>query len=657
MPAALLLILRPLLIWIVQIVVTTIIADIVASFLKQIVSGVAAHYGISEDDSKIVVTNQIIDLAATLGIGTGVLYSKLGIKAADYLGLKAAGTVTRKLSTAAAAKVGVKNAAPLAATEAKGILATVLKGETIWKGILFVMLLQQVGDWFIFGRPQLQGYIDAVFGKGAVELPTANDAPPPFSKGTWLDYYTGLENAGIVGIEGGAVAATLIYSRDQLVQLVWWGYSQLLKKGASPTETAVKKYIQANLRFKDTPVAAAIVKSTTSQPVTQAVVKTAPTQIQVYTGVVASGTLGAPAEFTARADDMIDDSNELKASAKNNLAAFLATLPGRYAYEIGIVNTIKTKGGFTQKGSPVQVLTGYTTGGKPKYKTIYNKFAQLVLTVTDDNGKVVKLATINLGPVNATSYQPTPIDLQTIQKAITPELFTNSLSSVTAIVAQQNIAVSPTAPSNPNPPAQNAVPYLTFTVNGTTPLKIPLDGTVFRAVGDSNGDAVYKRTGATITTIAVPQYTAATRFTDTDTGITYEVGQASTNPHNVVFLDTTYSGLATKRQSAYDVYRSQTGQEPLSLPEFNMADLQTVLAHTGGVLPSTDSSDAAPLLGQDATTLAAFYSANGKSLPSTADRAPLYEKLGLGPASTYAGTAEQNNRLLAALKTAGGGTL
>jgi len=49
-------------------------------------------------------------------------------------------------------------------------------------------------------------------------------------------------------------------------------------------------------------------------------------------------------------------------------------------------------------------------------------------------------------------------------------------------------------------------------------------------------------------------------------------------------------------------------------------------------------------------TLYDFYSALGVSLPDKKERAKIYEKLGLGKASDYSGTAEQNAKLLAALK-------
>lgn len=53
------------------------------------------------------------------------------------------------------------------------------------------------------------------------------------------------------------------------------------------------------------------------------------------------------------------------------------------------------------------------------------------------------------------------------------------------------------------------------------------------------------------------------------------------------------------------------------------------------------------------STLYDYYSSQGKPLPSVADRAPLYQSLGLGSAGAYFGTAEQNIALLGKLTSQG----
>lgn len=69
--------------------------------------------------------------------------------------------------------------------------------------------------------------------------------------------------------------------------------------------------------------------------------------------------------------------------------------------------------------------------------------------------------------------------------------------------------------------------------------------------------------------------------------------------------------------------------------------------------PAVASSATLPssaLLGDTATTLFEWYQAQGLALPNVATRSDLYADLGLGSKSYYTGTAEQNTKLLVALK-------
>lgn len=127
--------------------------------------------------------------------------------------------------------------------------------------------------------------------------------------------------------------------------------------------------------------------------------------------------------------------------------------------------------------------------------------------------------------------------------------------------------------------------------NGSVTYNLPDEGTVFRNTADINGDAVYKVVNGKLTTVASPSYTALTKFSTN--GQTYNAGDAiGGNPHEVQFLDPNYRGAATSPTSAFDVYKTQTGQDANSLPTFNLADIQSVLDRNNGVLPSTAKSEA-----------------------------------------------------------------
>jgi hypothetical protein len=89
-----------------------------------------------------------------------------------------------------------------------------------------------------------------------------------------------------------------------------------------------------------------------------------------------------------------------------------------------------------------------------------------------------------------------------------------------------------------------------------------------------------------------------------------------------------------------------TPEEALATPDF-AADAAPEVPSAPSIPTSTPVSTGA---GYGATTLSAWYQSQGQSLPSVSSRSKLYAELGLGNASYYTGTAEQNTRLLAALK-------
>jgi len=125
-----------------------------------------------------------------------------------------------------------------------------------------------------------------------------------------------------------------------------------------------------------------------------------------------------------------------------------------------------------------------------------------------------------------------------------------------------------------------------YTVNnGTVTFNLPDEGTVFRATGDTTGDAVYKVVNGKLETVASKSYTALTKFASG--GKVYNPGDTiDGSPRDVQWLDPSYRGGAVAPTSAYDVYKTKYGQDASALPEYNMGDIQTVLSRNGGILPT-----------------------------------------------------------------------
>lgn len=144
---------------------------------------------------------------------------------------------------------------------------------------------------------------------------------------------------------------------------------------------------------------------------------------------------------------------------------------------------------------------------------------------------------------------------------------------------------------------------------------LPDEGQIFRAVGDQ-GDAVYKIVNGVPQQIASQSWIANTDLRAPDgtiikagqpvpTGHLYEGGYRPVNPG--------FTGTWAARSSGRDAFQRQGGDWE-SLPEFNMADIQTVLNKTGGKLPTGATTQAAD------PTLVAYLkdgTVPGQSTPQT----------------------------------------
>jgi hypothetical protein len=252
-------------------------------------------------------------------------------------------------------------------------------------------------------------------------------------------------------------------------------------------------------------------------------------------------------------------------------------------------------------------VIGTSSNGAPKYKTVVNKFAVLYLYLLTDRGTRSKIATINVGPVNAVNFQVNASDLDEVAKRLSSVVTTSDIKQITNIVSDTPIAVTPTQQVQAPLPNYNISAKVAGDL-GYAFYKRPSDG--------SNPDRY----------IAVPDYK---------------------------FYDTSYSRVTEEE------YRRATGDKKdytnsgyfLDNGVFTKA---TTYAPSDTLPPATEQQIAKanlPWSGSlQATSIATFYDPNGKVYPSVAERAVLYEQYGLGSKSLYIGSAEQNIRLLAKLK-------
>lgn len=538
------------------------------AFLEKALDGIATFFvsteGVTNAEAEDSIAAEIVAFAGALGANAFLIRSRLPVRWADK--------VSKSIRAPKVTSTGTLKGAPATAAAVEKFRNFGFVGKTMSTlGLSFVAslpwlpsLLQNFLDQGTFNPTNANRALQAVGLGGVFQWPTAPKElqPGTYTAGEFLELFEQLSAAGAVGINNTFEQQSQVWDKGNLSQLINTIVGDLVIRGKKSDKTAIRAELSKYIISRGGGSLPATFSPSTYSP-TQSVFSTnAPTQIQIYTGVISNGALGTASEFVARPDDMINSVDELKAAAKNNLASFVQALPGKFYYELAIVNSIKTRGGFTQKGESVKVISGYNKDGKPRYKTVYHKFAVLQLGVLDETGRSVKLAKIVLGPVDAVGFQPTGAQLQDVAKLITPELFTSDIGQVNTIITPAPVVVTPTQPTNPNPPAYSPAP---------TPS--PAGGTAYQA-------------------------------------------PAPVAPAPVVSAPVNPPPVATPVQAPPPPKPSLTPQQ------------QAI---------------------KNATTLFDAYSAIG-GLPSISQRANIYASWGLGAASTYTGTAEQNNRYLAELK-------
>lgn len=653
--------------WTVTLLVTTVIADAIAAILKAIVGAVAEHYNIPEDDAIVVVANQIIDLAALLGVGTGTLYSKIGIKAADYLGIKAAGTVRRAVSANAAVKIAVVNANTAKSASAGALVWGAISKLPATQVLMFLMLGQNIGDWYFFKTALFTETINGIFGKDTVKAPNTGSGATGFSNADFAGYAASVESAGVTAISSPRAGVLAPYSRDDLAKLLTWLYGQQLitggGTGVKAIEAAAQPYLiyapksgqyAASLYNQNTTQAAASGGNTTqvaSRAAATVAASSTVTTPKIFTGVVSQGVLSSASDFTPRPDDLIQSIGELETAAANNLTPYIASLPGRIVYEVKVQTSIRTASGFTQRGTTQRIVVGSYKNGTPKYKTVTNKFAVMNLYILSDTGSRHKLTQIVLGPTDAVAFQPSDADLNTVQSFLQAGVHTTNVAQIASVSSTPQGVLTAAASASVSS-QQTATPAQVL-----APLIHPVG--VFTAIGDYGTTLYRELADGTILTFSLISDGSPLFTNSTERG--------------------SFGNAGAQATEAKIRLRAQYGIDWDSLPQRNLADINAQQRDRGLGYNDSDgafhpqaraASSIAELIGTTntasgtqtttaaapsssacvATSLSQFYTAQSLALPSIADRAILYQSFGLGQSNYYAGTAEQNTKLLAALK-------
>ena len=605
MPAIIALAIRALIQMAVTLGLITLAEKYVLPLINRGIAAIIEVFGVSEEDAKDIMANEILIFAESVGIGVLLLRTKIPTSIAEKLGFTSKGWNKRPLTGKAATVRSGTTASGIivpggllvpAATEISTILTTA-KSSLPGFATAFNFLAKTLGLTFLgfiafnnlidFGNWNSGAYqktFQKIFAKVTFGLlvpdedyrKTKTVSPEVFDK-----VYNTYKLEGAVGINDPFKKQTILFSRDNLIDLIDKVGAELLRTTQRASTKDVLLATQLFMVFSESAEAPAAT-------IAMAKAATLP-QIKVFTGVLTQGKLGEAAPFIARETDLISSIENLQRAAENNLASFIMALPGKIVYEIKIVSSITTKDGFIQRGTIQRIISGYFKSGNPKYKTVVNKFAQLNIYVFTSRKVRTKIDTIVLGPVDSVAFQPKSNEIQLAEQTIKANITTADVNEIKTIITDQ--------------PPQVAAP------------------TAF--VPGPSGPTVFVNPGA----IAFAERMGFNNFSAEGESYTKENGFWYRDRDHILAVTT----------------------PPLMVAAPAIITPAPVTAGPSVAIPSSNNPNKCFV-----STIAEFFDINKINYPKLKARAPLYEAWGLGPAAWYTGTAEQNNKLLTEFKRRSG---
>lgn len=603
---------------------------------------VMTKFGVSEETAHDIISNELLKYIESIGIGVLLLRAKLPTIVAEKMGFTSKGwamrniigvkTISTAVETNSTAVVAEKIATVTAKTAGVSFakISEIIKlGATIVgvpTGVLY--MAAQFIDYGSWSGSAYQGTFQKILSTFGLVPDRDARQPRTTSKDVFDKIFTAIKNEGGTGINDPYKNQTVLFSRNNLLDLTDKLASHiLLETGKVTTQTllgAILPLVIIKKADNGVTIADPAVAEKTKAPIVP---------VKVFTGIVSQGTLGAPVEFAPRENDLIESVDELKEAAQNNLAPFIQALPGKIIYEIKIVSSVTTKDGFRRTGEAQKVLSKYTAAGVPLYKTVVNKFAVLDISIMTDKLSKAKISSIVLGPTDAIKLQPKTNELKNIETSIKQDLFTSNISDITGIQTAQPITIT-------TPPIQ---PAETIIAPAPAPSKPQYKITNEMYISRDGFDGyLYKATPEQLYEF-VPREVLFTA----DEKKQFENFGASFDPTKKRLLEFGVNIDAMQRVQYFDKLPSRI-TSPLKR-------INTLEEFFGPAVVT-----AAPLSAKPASstcllqTLYEWYTTQGQSLPSVGQRTTLYESLGLGLASYYVGSAEQNTKLLNSLKRQNG---
>ena len=248
--------------------------------------------------------------------------------------------------------------------------------------------------------------------------------------------------------------------------------------------------------------------------------------------------------------------------------------------------------------------------------------------MTDKLSKA-KISSIVLGPTDAVKLQPKTNELKNIETAIKQDLFTSNVADITTIQTAQPITITA-------PPVQPEATIITPAPAGI--IKPTIKQRDYFVEFDQFFTQVFYIDNGRL--ISSPQFSSILNDQERPTYGNHggQTGEA----------------IRRLKEKGYPVdsyphkmfHHEINGRYVDEVATRTFEEFFGVSAAPATITQITKPASSTCLL----STLYAWYTAQGQTLPSIGQRATLYEQLGLGLAAYYLGTAEQNAKLLNSLK-------
>lgn len=603
MPVIVSFFIRQFIIIAVQLGIFTLIERWIVPLINSVLKEIMIMFGVDETEAGNILANEIITTAEALGLTVALSKARLPIILADKLGFTTKGFKKRILKGTTSEKIAGKSAASDALKNELTLAEKSLAGKLANAG---VSTLKGIGFMFSFLEKRLNTvFLGFLVGVNVIDFGNWNSGA--YQK-TFQKIFSVVSFGLLKPDEDWRGPKTL---SDEVFGKVYEAYKlegaifisdpykmttvpftrdnllDLMDKVGAHLLTTQKKASTANV-LEATQIMILFKEGTPKVDEIKTPAQVAQTPIiKVLTGVISQGKLSETAEFQTRPDDLIESLDELNTAIENNLPAFLTALPRRILYELKIISTVITKDGYKLYGATQQVISKYKKDGTPQYKTVTNRFAVIDIYVWTARNVKSKIDSIILGPVDSVKLQIQKGDTTTISENIQKNMITSDIKDIKIIQTSAPVSVQPA-------PAPTPAPVITPTPTPlpvVAPTPLPVVALILK-----KEDKYYK----------------------------------------------------VRREGRAFVIEKGTDRE-LSQTEISAAGLNINLVEEIAPPPATPIVVAKPA-SCSALTVAEFYDPTKIKYPSVAERAKIYDKFYPGQGQWYTGTAEQNVKLLTALK-------